>query len=143
MRPQLPALLLVAIMLPATGDTLARVPEPSSDASGKIQVIEVTAKKYDFTPSSIRVKQGTKVELKITATDRSHGFKIQEFPEGENKATSPGLVFSSPQDCQKIEEKQTQRIEFVAQTPGTYAFRCCVHCGWHHGSMKGELIVEP
>lgn len=142
MRSQLPALLLVAIMLPATGDTLARVPEQSSDASGNVQVIEVTAKRYDFTPSPIRVKQGTKVELKITATDHSHGFKIQEFPEG-NKATSPGLVFSSPQDCLKIEEKQTQTIEFLAQTAGTYPFRCCVHCGWHHRSMKGELIVEP
>jgi cytochrome c oxidase subunit II len=143
MRPRFLTLLLVAIMLPVTGDVLARGHDQSSEGTGKVQVIEVTAKKYDFTPSSIRVKQGTKVELKITATDRSHGFKIQEFPEGENKLTSPGLVFSSPQDCLKIEGNQTQTIDFVAQTPGTYAFRCCVHCGWRHGSMKGELIVEP
>jgi cytochrome c oxidase subunit 2 len=143
MRSHLPSLLLVAILLPATGDTLARVRDQSSEASGNVQVIEVTAKKYDFTPSPIRVKQGTKVELKITATDRSHGFKISEFPEGQSKGTSPGLVFSSPQDCLKLEENKTQTIEFLAQTAGTYPFRCCVHCGWHHGAMKGVLIVEP
>lgn len=142
MRSRLLALSLAAIMLPVTGDTLAAVPD-QSPAAGQVQVIEVKAKKYDFTPSPIRVKQGTKVQLKITATDRSHGFRIKEFPEGENKTASPGLVFSSPQNCLKIEQNQTQTVEFVAQTPGTYRFRCCVHCGWHHEAMKGDLIVEP
>ena len=89
------------------------------------------------------MKQGTRVQLKITAKDHAHGFKITEFPEGAGKDTKPGLVFSSPQDCTKIEEGQTATIEFVAQTPGTYPFRCCVHCGWHHRGMKGEVIVEP
>lgn len=142
MRSHLPSLLLVAMLVPASGDTFARVPD-QSPASGNVQVIEVTAKKYEFTPSPIRVKQGTKVQLKITATDRSHGFKISEFPEGGGKATSPGLVFTSSQDCMKIEGSQTQTIEFLAQTAGTYPFRCCVHCGWHHNAMKGVLIVEP
>ena len=63
-----------------------------------IQTIEVTAKKYEFSPSPIHVKAGTKVQLKITAVDHDHGFKIATVPEGvsDNK---PGLVFASPQEC--------------------------------------------
>ena len=107
------------------------------------QVITVTGKKYEYDPSPIRVKQGTKVRLNITATDHDHGFKISPFPDGAEKSGDPGLVFSSPQDCTKIEKGQTVTVEFVAQKAGTYSFRCCVVCGFHHHSMKGELIVEP
>jgi cytochrome c oxidase subunit 2 len=113
-----------------------------SSAEG-VQVITVTAKKYEYDPSPIRVKQGTKVRLNITATDHDHGFKISPFPDGAEKTGDPGLVFSSPQDCTKIEKGQTVTVEFVAQKAGTYSFRCCVVCGFHHHSMKGELIVEP
>lgn len=143
MRPVLSALVLVLIILPARSDTLARTQTASAEDSQNVQVIEVTAKKYEFNPSVIRVKQGQRVQLKITATDRSHGFNIKEFPEGEGKSGSPGLIFSSPEDCRKLEKNQTQTIEFVARTPGTYPFKCCVFCGLHHGSMKGELIVQP
>jgi heme/copper-type cytochrome/quinol oxidase subunit 2 len=142
-QPQLLALLLLVIILPATSDSVVRTHVQLPDASGSVQLIEVMAKKYEFNPSPIRVKQGTKVQLKITATDRSHGFRIREFPEGENKSGNPGLIFSSPQDCQKIEKNQTRIVEFLAKTPGTYPFKCRVRCGWHHRSMKGELIVEP
>jgi cytochrome c oxidase subunit 2 len=114
-----------------------------SSSGDAVQVITVTAKKYEFDPSLIRVKQGTKVRLSITATDHDHGFKISPFPDGAEKSGDPGLVFSSPQDCTKIEKGKTVTVEFVAQKAGTYSFRCCVVCGFHHHSMKGELIVEP
>jgi heme/copper-type cytochrome/quinol oxidase subunit 2 len=35
----------------------------------KVQVIELTAKKYEYSGSPIHVKAGTRVELKITAAD--------------------------------------------------------------------------
>jgi heme/copper-type cytochrome/quinol oxidase subunit 2 len=132
------AALLSAPMLPSLpGRTLA-----DTQTQG-IQVVEITDKKYEFDPSPIRVKQGARVQLKITATDHAHGFKINSFPEGSPSNGAPGLVFSSPQSCQKIAKHETVSIEFVAQTAGTYAIRCCVVCGWHHRAMKGELIVEP
>ena len=123
---------------------LASNPIPSSSAqsaadAGGVQVITVTAKKYEFDPSPIRVKQGTKVRLDITAVDHAHGFKISPVPEGGGE---PGLVFSSPQDCTRIEKGQTATVEFTAQKAGTYSFRCCVVCGFHHHSMKGEVVVE-
>jgi len=129
--------LLAATTFPLAGHG---VPGP---APKNVQTIEVTAKKYEFSPSPIRVKQGTKVQLKITASDHAHGFRITPFANGAETKASPGLVFSSSPGCVKIEEGQTQPVEFVAQTPGTYPFSCCVHCGWKHRSMKGELVVEP
>ena len=41
--------------------------------------IEVTAKKYEFNPAVIKVKQGDHVKLVITATDRDHGFKLAAY----------------------------------------------------------------
>jgi heme/copper-type cytochrome/quinol oxidase subunit 2 len=112
-------------------------------ADENVQVVDVTARKYEFDPSPIRVKQGAHVQLKVTATDHVQGVKIDEFREGSDRRGNPGLVFSSSKDCLRIEKGQTQTVELVAQTPGTYQLRCCVHCGWDHRKMKGKLIVEP
>ncbi len=107
------------------------------------QVIDMTAKKYKFIPSPIHVKKGTKVELRITATDHNHGFKINIYPDGAAANGAPGLVFTAPQDCWKLKKGQVTTIEFVARTPGSYPFKCCVLCGFGHMGMKGELIVDP
>ena len=139
--------LAVPIFMLATGfvvsGPVSRRAIPVQASASNVQVIEVTAKKYEFDPSPIHVKKGTKVQLKITATDHSHGFKTEEFPEGSDKKGTPGLTFTSFQDCWKIEKGQSVTVEFVAQIPGKYPFKCCVHCGWGHRGMKGELIVDP
>lgn len=143
MRSRLPIALLIAAALSLGGGALPRPAHSSPRAAETVQVIDVTAKKYEFKPSPIRVRQGTRVQLKITATDHVHGFRISEMPDGVGTKGKPGLIFTSQQDCTRIEEGKTATVEFVAQIPGTYPFRCCVHCGWHHRSMKGQLIVEP
>lgn len=109
------------------------------------QVVEMTAKKYEFSPSVVHVKAGSKVVLKITATDRSHGFKIPTVPDGSDKNAAAGLVLSgsAPDNCYRLEKGQPVTVEIEAKTPGTYTFKCCVHCGLGHGRMKGELIVDP
>ena len=122
---------------------VAQAPATTDQGAAGAQVIEVTAKKYVFEPNPIHVKQGTRVQLKITATDHAHGFQIELVPEGADKNATPGLQFSSDKKCYKIEKHQTETVEFVAQTAGTYHFKCCVDCGFHHRSMKGELIVDP
>jgi heme/copper-type cytochrome/quinol oxidase subunit 2 len=143
MRSWLPFSLMVAATLSLMSSSVARPANPPASATENAQVIEVVAKKYEFDPSPIRVKQGARVRLKIRATDHTHGFSIRLSPDGADPNATPGLVFSSPQDCQKIEKGDTLTVEFVAQTPGTYSIRCCVHCGWNHRAMKGQLVVEP
>lgn len=105
-----------------------------------VQVIEMTAKKYEFSP--VHVKAGTKVQLKVTATDRDHGIAIDAVPEGAAKDAAPGLVIDSPEKCWKLPKGEPVTINFTAQTAGTYQIKCCVHCGLGHGGMKGTIVVE-
>lgn len=108
-----------------------------------VQVIEVTARKYEYSPAPIHVKSGTKIQLKITATDHDHGFSIVTVPDGAGSNTAAGLVFTSPQECWELKKGETTTIEFHAQTPGTYSFKCCHTCGFGHRGMKGLLVVDP
>jgi heme/copper-type cytochrome/quinol oxidase subunit 2 len=106
-------------------------------------VIHITAQKSQYSPSSVHVKSGSTVELHIAAVDRAHGFVINVYPDKAATSESAGLVFAHPQNCWKIEKGQEAVIEFVARQLGTYAFRCCVFCGFGHLGMKGEIIVDP
>jgi cytochrome c oxidase subunit 2 len=105
-------------------------------------VIELTAKKYEYSSSPVHVKSGTKVQLKITATDHDHGFKILAVPDGAPPNGADGLVFSSAQECWQLKKGETTTIEFLAQTPGTYTFKCCHTCGLGHRGMKGQIVVD-
>jgi cytochrome c oxidase subunit 2 len=105
-------------------------------------VIEVTAKKYEYSISPVHVKIGTKVQLKITATDHDHGFKIAAFPDGALPSGAAGLIFTSAQDCWQLKKGETTTIDFLAQTAGTYTFKCCHTCGLGHRGMKGQIVVD-
>jgi cytochrome c oxidase subunit 2 len=107
-----------------------------------IQVLEITAKKYEYSSSPVHVKNGTKVQLKITATDHDHGFKIAAVPDGAVPNGTGGLIFTSAQDCWQLKKGETTTIEFLAQTPGTYTFKCCHTCGLGHRGMKGQIVVD-
>jgi cytochrome c oxidase subunit II len=129
---------LVLLLLVVCGWPVGRISAQNQD----VQVIEVAAKKYEYSPFPLHVKRGTKVQLKITATDHDHGFKIAAFPDGAAQGGTPGLVFASAQDCWQLKKGETATIEFLAQTTGTYTFRCCHICGPGHRGMKGELVVD-
>jgi cytochrome c oxidase subunit 2 len=107
-----------------------------------VQVIEITAKKYEYSISPVHVKVGSKVQLKLTATDHDHGFKIATVPDGAAPNGAPGLVFTSAQDCWQLKKGETTTIDFLAQGPGTYTFKCCHSCGLGHRGMKGQIVVE-
>ncbi len=90
-----------------------------------VHEIQMTAKKYSFSPNPITVKKGERVRLIITATDRDHGFKLEAFNIE-----------------QKLKKGVPTTVEFTADKAGTFPFKCSVHCGIGHGGMKGTLIVE-
>ena len=128
------SLLGLAIFLSPCGPVHAQVQSA--------QVIEVTAKKYEYSSSPVHVNIVTKVQLKITATDHDHGFKISAVPDGALPNGADGLIFTSAQECWQLKKGETTTIEFLAQTPGTYTFKCCHTCGLGHKGMKGQIIVE-
>ena len=86
--------------------------------------IQVTARKYEFAPSTITVKKGEQVKLTITAVDHDHGFKLEAY--GIDKLLKKG---------------QATTIEFTADKAGTFPFQCSHFCGMGHGKMKGQLVV--
>lgn len=88
------------------------------------QVITMTAKKYEFSPSTVTVEKGRPVRLEITATDRSHGFEIKEF----NIKV-------------KLEKNKKTVVEFTPDKAGEFEIKCSEFCGFGHGRMKGKLIV--
>jgi|ERR1700693_924126 cytochrome c oxidase subunit 2 len=87
--------------------------------------IKMTAKKYEFQPATVKVKQGEHVKLVITALDRDHGFKLEAF-----------------QVEKKLPKGEPVTVEFTADKTGTFPFQCSQFCGLGHGKMKGELVVE-
>ena len=140
-------LLALYAAAPRRGVTLAALVAtlmagPALAQNDAVQVIEVTAKKYEYSPDPIHVKSGSIIQLKITAVDHDHGFSISTVPDGSNSNGSDGLVFSSPQECWQLKKGETTTIEFLAQTPGTYSFKCCHVCGLGHRGMKGQLDVD-
>jgi heme/copper-type cytochrome/quinol oxidase subunit 2 len=129
--------------LALSGPARARLAQDSKEKpAGETQVIEVTARKYEFAPAEIHVPKGSRVRLKVHSTDEAHGIKLNVCPEGTQDKSSPGLVFDNPQENGKVEKGQDQVLDFLAQQAGTYEFKCAKVCGMHHGRMKGKLIVE-
>jgi len=90
-----------------------------------VNEIKVTAKKYSFDPAVIKVHTGDHVRLLITATDHDHGLKLEAFKID-----------------QLLKKGETTPVEFTAATAGTYPFECSHFCGFGHGKMKGQLVVE-
>ena len=85
----------------------------------------LTARKYQFSPTTTCVKQGDRVRLIITAIDADHGFKLEAF--------NIGRILSKGEPV---------TIEFTADRTGSFLFECSHFCGLGHRKMKGQLTVE-
>jgi len=81
------------------------------------QVIELVAKKYEYSPAPVHVKAGSMVRLKITAVDHDHGFKIGASADGDKPSGKDGLVFASPQDCWQLKRERQRRLNFWRKSP--------------------------
>ncbi len=88
-------------------------------------LITLVAKTWEFEPSTVRVKEGQRVDLQIVSIDVTHGFNLAAF--GVSETLEPG---------------KTIRTSFVADKKGSFPFFCNVFCGDGHGGMRGTLIVE-
>lgn len=117
---------LVAALLASMLAAGLAADSPEQEKEAPVREIRMTAKKYEFTPATIQVKQGERVRLLITALDTTHGIGIKKF--GVETDLEKG--------------KQTV-VEFVASEAGTFQFKCTNWCGFSHGSMRGTLVVEP
>jgi cytochrome c oxidase subunit 2 len=122
---KLKLLMLLGLMLfsASSSRTVAQVAKDA--AMPGIHEIQVTLKKYEFDPGTLRVKRGERVRLILAAADHDHGFKLDEFDVD-----------------QKVQRGTAATVEFVADKAGTFQFRCSSVCGLGHRGMKGTLVVE-
>lgn len=101
-----------------------------SAAPGRIQaadqpkVIEITAKRFGFTPDNITLKKGEPVVLRLTSQDVTHGFFVRALKIDE--LITPG---------------KPVEVTVNPQTTGTFTVICHHFCGVGHGNMKMTVTV--
>jgi heme/copper-type cytochrome/quinol oxidase subunit 2 len=108
------AVLMIAVWL---------VPVPGS-AHATTHEIKLDASQYAYTPGRVRVNQGDRVIITLTASDVVHGFYLDDY--GLERRVEPGV---------------SQQIIFTADKAGKFRYRCSVNCGSLHPFMIGELVV--
>jgi cytochrome c oxidase subunit 2 len=86
--------------------------------------IEVTAKRFTFTPGDITLKKGEPVILVVKSADVAHGIRIKELNIDA-----------------KVGKGQTSEIPVTPDKTGTFVGHCSVFCGSGHGTMTLTLHV--
>ncbi len=93
--------------------------------TSEIIKIKVIAKNFSFEPKEIKAKIGQKIKIEFVNQQGFHDFVVDEF----NIATK------------KINEGQTDIIEFVPNKKGQFEYYCSI--GNHRQmGMVGKFIIE-
>jgi cytochrome c oxidase subunit II len=106
----------IALATIAPKGNLARADNP--------KVIEITAKKFEFSPSEITLKKGEPVILRLTSSDRVHGFMSKPLK----------IDTDIPSDT-------TKDVAVTPDAAGNYTVICDHYCGTGHGNMKMKVTV--
>src|SRR4030095_6452633 len=89
------------------------------------QVVEISAERFSFNPSEIRVKAGTRLEIRLTSEDTMHGFHI----------LGTDIDLELPKRGRGVASVMFQ------PTAGRYTFECSRLCGAGHAFMRGVIIA--
>ncbi len=111
-------LLVAAAIGLAVGDRGARADDPP-------RVIAITARRFEFSPREITLKQKETVKLQLRSEDVTHGFFLR--PLGIDEEIVPG---------------QTTEVVVTPKAAGRYTTICDHFCGAGHGAMKMTIVVE-
>lgn len=116
MRPFRTAVLAVLAVAAAT---------VAGPASAGPRVVDIVAKRFQFTPNVVTLKKGEPVVLRLRSEDVVHGFF--QRPLGIDTTISP--------------DKYTE-IPLTPTEAGRYMVICHHFCGAGHGGMKMTILVE-
>jgi len=89
------------------------------------RIVDVTAKRFEFSPNLITLTKGETVKLQLRSEDVTHGLFVR--PLGIDTEIAP------------------DRVTEVVVTPrevGTYRAICDHFCGAGHGGMKLTIVVQ-
>ncbi len=99
-------------------------PPAAARADGP-QVVEITAKRFQFTPNQITLKKGQPAILRLRSDDVTHGFYMKAL----------GIDAT-------IEAGKTTDVPITPTAAGKFTVICDHFCGSGHGNMKMTIVVE-
>jgi len=105
----------LAILLSGTGRVKA----------DNLPVIEITAKRFAFSPDKITLKKGQTVKLRLHSEDVTHGFFLRPLKLDE-----------------EIPAGETTEVIVTPHEAGTFTTICDHFCGANHGNMNMTIVVE-
>jgi cytochrome c oxidase subunit 2 len=118
-------MLATTLFAAACGIALVAVaPKRVARADVNPKVIEITAKKFEFAPNEITIKKGEPVILRLTSTDRVHGFMSKPLKVDTDIAAG-----------------KTTDVSVTPDTAGDFIVICDHYCGTGHGNMKMKVSV--
>ena len=101
--------------------------EPPVHEAQDVQIVEVSAERFSFTPSEVRTKVGARVEFKVRSDDTDHGFRI----------LGTDINVRIPKRGQGV-----VTVPFQPAKAGRYTFECSKLCGAGHSFMRGAIVVS-
>ncbi|HWR14691.1 MAG TPA: cupredoxin domain-containing protein [Terriglobales bacterium] len=93
-------------------------------AAAEARKIEITAKRFEYSPAEITIKRGETVTLVVRSLDVAHGLKFKEL-EAQTE----------------IPKGRTAELTLTPTQAGTFVGQCSHFCGSGHGQMKLTLHV--
>ena len=96
-----------------------------SEDKNMLKTISVVAKKFEYSPSEIKLKLGETVVLEFISQDVVMGFNAPDFKTRAD--IIPGVK---------------TRVSLTPDKVGTFPFYCDIFCGSGHEDMTGVIIVS-
>lgn len=113
-------------MLLSAASLALMLPADRARAERQSETVEISAERFSFTPSEVRVRTGVPLEITLSSEDTDHGFQI---PGTEINVRIPKR------------NRGTITVTFVGEKPGRYTFQCSHVCGAGHSFMRGSIVV--
>ena len=117
--------LLAAAGVVLSAIAVALPPSGPGAAQGVVREVEVSGRRYAFTPARIEVEQNDLIKIHFTAQDIAHSFTIDDYRIAKRAGAG-----------------QTVTFEFRADRPGTFPIYCNLAIDDGCRQMRGELIVR-
>jgi cytochrome c oxidase subunit 2 len=105
--------------------TSALLSGTSRGHANDLPAIDITAKRFAFSPDKITLKKGQTVKLRLHSEDVTHGFFLRPLKLDE-----------------EIPAGQTIEVMVTPQVAGTFLSICDHFCGANHGNMNMTIVVE-
>ena len=104
---------------------LLALASPAASQADEPRVVEITAKRFQFTPNEVTLKKDEPVILRLHSEDVVHGFFMKKL--GIDTTIEPG---------------KTTDVPLTPHEAGRFITICDHFCGAGHGNMKMTLVVE-